>query len=93
MKRVLVHWEDSITPTSSWQWRSEAKFSIARIKTMGWLVEEAEQHLAVAGSVSVPDEDGDVQINGVIVIPRRCIIRIEPIQDGGVDTSERSSPT
>ena len=74
---VLVEWYDSLQPSQGWQWLEQVKpRDCVKIQTVGFLVRDNDDHVALAASLSLPDEDGDRQVSGLIIIPRKCITRI-----------------
>ena len=77
---AIVHWEDSRQPTSAWQFESEWKSQGAvQCYSVGWVIEDSDGLLGLAGSHAADGDDR--QINGVIQIPKRCIVERMEISD------------
>lgn len=85
----LVEWEDSSQPTPSWQWLHDVKARRpVRVRTIGWRIASDENSIALAVSLSDPDEDNDQQVSGVVRIPLRCIIRERILAPMGGDMTD-----
>lgn len=76
-KMVLVEWEDSTQPTSSWMWMSDIpdEQKIVKCKTVGWLIEDGKDVKTLALTIGDGDDKDICQANGIINIPTRCTIR------------------
>lgn len=74
---VMVEWVDSKQPSPQWQWLNgfEAP-EVSRMTSVGFLVQDTKTQISVALSLGAAASDGDVQINGVMQIPRRSILRM-----------------
>jgi hypothetical protein len=72
MDEVTVFWEDSKAFGNHWYSPEDIKdFEFETIRTRGFLVEENKRRVVVAQSLG---ESGDVC--NLILIPRRCIVKI-----------------
>lgn len=79
---VQVVWVDSLQPTSGWQWVDKIPVrNTSVIRTAGFVLRCNDDHIALVMSLSKPDEDGDQQANGCMVIPRRSVLMISELED------------
>ncbi len=78
---VLIEWEDSTQPVSHWQFADEAKPSIVRIASVGWLLKDGKKLKALAPNVGGLDGKVKAQVCGVISIPTRCVISIHDLRE------------
>lgn len=91
---VMILWEDSTRPTPAWQWVSQSRAQTpVRIRSVGWLIHDDDDAKTIVPNLSQPDDDGDRQMCGGMIIPTRAILRIEklncPFDDlGNVFTNE-----
>lgn len=82
---VLIEWEDSGQPSSSWQFLADfTEPEAVSCVSVGWLIHDGEDVKALAQNM------GDIgrasmQVSGVIRIPARCVVRTvsleEPVKD------------
>jgi hypothetical protein len=79
---VLIEWEDSSQPVSSWQFKDDVKAAAVHIASVGWLVVDKKSVKALAPNVGGLDGKVSAQVSGVISIPTRCIIKIVDIHEG-----------
>lgn len=76
MTLVLVLWDDSMQPTTGWCWLKDVpQRAAASIQTVGWVLRSNPNHIALTASLSLPDEDGEQQVCGVIIIPTCSILK------------------
>jgi hypothetical protein len=79
MKLVIVEWQDSRQPSSSWQWADEAENPEPVLcLTVGWLLRETEDALLVVQSLG-DVSGGRMQFGGGTEIARRQIIQLKEI--------------
>lgn len=79
---VLVEWEDSAQPVSSWQWiTAYTEPDIVTCASVGWLIHDGRDVKVVAPNLGHSDDQSAVQVSGVIRIPTRCVTRITPISE------------
>lgn len=73
---VMIEWEDSAQPIPNWSYLAsfEAPGTI-RCVSVGWLIRDDRQMLALAPNMGAIDDENSVQVSGVIQIPTRCVIR------------------
>ena len=72
---VMVEWEDSAQPISSWSYlASFSPSGTIRCASVGWLIRDDDQMKALAPNMGAIDEENSVQVSGVIQIPTRCVI-------------------
>ena len=75
---VLVEWEDSAQALPKWQWLDDIEEpSIVRCQSVGWLVHEDGRELRLA--VSLGGNDAEYQAAGIIAIPARSVLKVEPL--------------
>ncbi|QQP88769.1 hypothetical protein IGS68_22570 [Skermanella sp. TT6] len=88
---VLVEWEDSAQPVSSWQWITAYKEpDIVTCASVGWLIHDGADVKALAPNLGHSDEQRAVQVSGVIRIPTRCVTRIVSLTEMAAPTSSSS---
>lgn len=76
---VLIDWEDSARPYADWQFVEDIKEAKAvQCRTVGWLIQSGEV-MAVAANMGQRGDD-DVQVCGVIEIPKRAIIKMRTLE-------------
>ena len=81
---VLIEWEDSVQPQSSWQALADWKLSgVVVIASVGWLIKDGKRVKALAPNMGGIDGKTCVQVSGVIHIPTRCVIRITKLNENG----------
>ena len=69
---VMIEWEDSAQPISSWSYLSSfAAPGTVRCASVGWLIHDDEQMKVVAPNLGALDDENSVQVSGVIQIPAR----------------------
>lgn len=70
---VLVEWEDSARPISSWEWVESYKIpEIISCVSVGYLIAETDNALAIAPNIGDIGHDR-VQASGIIRIPRSAV--------------------
>ena len=79
---VLVEWEDSAQPVSSWSFLADFEADHAVLCTsVGWLIHDGEDVKALAPNMGGLRTNGSVQVSGVIRIPARCIVKVTPLDE------------
>lgn len=79
---VLIRWEDSAQPVPRWQHLSELSLpDVVECATVGWLIGDNDRVKVVAQSIGGINADDNVQASGVMAIPARCVISIEPLEE------------
>lgn len=77
MKMVLVEWLDAYTHDSGWKsLKSLRKQEPVLVRTVGFLVKEAADHITVAAS-HVPHDD---HADGDVIVPRGMVTAIHELQ-------------
>lgn len=77
MKRVEVVWEDARSLNDGWSPIEEIRAGkLARITTVGYLVQTDETRVVVCQSI------GEEHIQGSMVIPRTCVISFNELAVG-----------
>lgn len=79
---VLVEWLDSAQPIAPWQHLTNMEPpSAIRCVSVGWLVSDDGEVLAIAPNFGAIDDEDSVQISGVIQIPTRCVTHISEVKE------------
>lgn len=79
---VMIEWEDSAQPIPSWSYL--ASFDppgTIRCVSVGWLIRDDGQMMAVAPNMGAIDDENSVQVSGVIQIPTRCVLRTSRLSE------------
>ena len=78
---VLIEWQDSAQPTSSWRFlQSFQPEPAVRCVSVGWLIHDGEVK-ALAQNFGNLDDESSAQVSGVIHIPARCITQITMLDE------------
>jgi len=82
---TYIKWLDACSePTIEWTDMSACEFTLQEVESVGWVVSDEEDHVALAQNIHQDGpEDDDPRIAGVIVIPKVNIIsrvRVEPLE-------------
>ena len=79
--RAEIEWLDSRQPSSAWQFAEDFRpEGVARVRTLGFVLYENEEAIAIAQSVAYDGFRQPVtQISGVMTIPRCCVLEIKKI--------------
>ena len=72
MELIYVEWIDS-DASSTWQWKSNWVNRVTRAKSIGWVLSEDEDTLALTSSIAPNPRDGDIQTLGYLTIPKVAI--------------------
>lgn len=76
MKQVLIYWLDSYGVTTGWQDISNYKATELKIESLGIIIYEDEKVIALAHNYAEETELTPKQANGIMVIPKACILQI-----------------
>lgn len=76
---VLIEWEDSVQPSSAWQFVDDVKTTVVRVASTGWLIKDGRKVKVLAPNVGGLDGKVKAQVSGVIQIPTRCVIQIRDL--------------
>jgi hypothetical protein len=73
----VIEWVDSQQPEPGWRFLdADDSYSPILIRSVGSVIWQSNPEVVVlCSSLSMPDEDGDIQAMGVLRIPARAIIR------------------
>ena len=81
-KLVLVEWEDSSQPISSWRYLSDApELEVILCASVGWIVDQNERVLMVAPYIGDYKSGGGAQGSGFIRIPSSAVTRIAALEE------------
>jgi hypothetical protein len=79
---VMIEWEDSAQPISSWAYLASLDVTKAvRCVSVGWLIHDGDDVKALAPNMGNLNDESSVQVSGVIRIPTRCISRIVDLDE------------
>lgn len=78
-KVVYVEWLDSFGCTSSWQSLEDYSPVAPIMKTIGFIVYESKDLLSLANSIGDETEYTLEQANGIMTIPKNCIVQLKKI--------------
>lgn len=87
---VLIEWEDSAQPIGEWQWAEvydDYRSRVVLCRTTGWLMVDRDDVKVIAQTLGRQGGDGDPQVNGVMQIPARAVVRVVAL------TEEVSGPS
>ena len=89
---VMIEWEDSAQPIPAWSYLAsfEAPGTI-RCASVGWLICNDGQMLALAPNMGAIDDENSVQVSGVIQIPARCVLKLTRLREPSLTSSVRAS--
>lgn len=79
MDILIIEWEDSFNPSSGWQELKEFEPSRTICISVGILIYETDTTIFIAGSYAKETANTVEQVNGVMSIPKVCIIKRETI--------------
>lgn len=75
-KPILVEWEDSARPISSWEWVDQYEMpETVQCVSVGFLIAQTETALALAPNLGDVGRER-VQASGIIRVPRSAVRRI-----------------
>ena len=79
---VMVEWEDSAQPIPGWAYLGGLPEQTAvKCVSVGWLIQDGATVKAVAPNMGGIEQNGSVQVSGVIRLPARCIVRITKLRE------------
>lgn len=79
---VLIRWEDSRQPCGQWRFLSAMPVAKAvEVASVGWLVEDTSEIKVICQNIGDLGNPEKAQASGIMVIPSRCVIAIEPISE------------
>ena len=80
---VLIQWEDSRQPSSSWVRLSDlgSDHTPVLCASVGWMVRDTPEVKVICQNMGDIDCDDDMQVSGVMVIPTRCVLSVEKLEE------------
>jgi hypothetical protein len=78
-KIVTIKWQDSYGVETGWQDISEYKANLCIINSWGKVIYEDDKIISLAHNYADETENTCQQANGIMVIPKVCIIEITVI--------------
>ena len=89
---VIIRWQDSAQPLSSWQYLSALpRTRPIECATVGWLLKDDDDIKVICQSVGDLDNPKNAQASGIMTIPARCVISIEILTEEVAFTSAPGS--
>lgn len=73
---VLIIWQDSYGVLSGWQEISDYSAGELNIESVGFVIYENDKVIALAHNYAKETDNTPRQANGIMVIPKACIIKI-----------------
>ena|SRR3990167_10087770 len=79
---VMIQWEDSAQPISSWSYLSDFEPKpVIRCASVGWLIHDGEDVKSLAPNMGGLENENNMQVSGIIQIPARCIISVHNLEE------------
>lgn len=79
---VMVEWEDSAQPIPAWSYLASFDATgIIRCASVGWLIRDDDDMMAIAPNMGALDDENSVQVSGVIQIPARCVTKLTRLRE------------
>lgn len=75
-----VEWADSFGVESGWQNPVGRKPNIVVTKSIGWVVFEDKNVLSISGNYAKECDETIEQVNGIMNIPKKCILKRKRIK-------------
>ena len=73
---VMIEWEDSVQPSSEWQFLAQIGEQEAVIcRSVGWLIKDTARVKVLAPNFGGLQDAGNLQVSGRIVIPTSAVRR------------------
>lgn len=89
---VIITWEDSRQPVPSWTRLTELPDGRpVQCATVGWLLRNGDDAKVIAQSMGDIDSEEHVQASGIMVIPARCVIKVEMLVEECASTTSSST--
>ena len=89
---VLIRWQDSTQPLSSWQFLSALpRTRPLECATVGWLLKDDEEVKVICQSVGDIENPKNAQASGIMTIPTRCVLSMEKLTEEDVPISSSAS--
>lgn len=79
LKAVFIEWEDSYGCSSTWQGLENYSHDILKISSIGFIIKEDENLISISGNYAPETDNTKQQANGIITIPKKCIVSMKPI--------------
>jgi len=76
---MYVEWIDSFGCTSQWQSLEDYSPILPIMKTIGFIVYESKDLISLANSIGDDTEHTLEQANGIMNIPRKCIVKLKEL--------------
>lgn len=75
---AFIEWEDSLGCPQGWQSFEDALTSCVIIQSVGWVLRESKESVTLVPHVGSVDGNAN-QGQGIMTIPKRCILKREAI--------------
>jgi hypothetical protein len=80
---VIIRWQDSRQPCGHWRHLSALpETSPVEVATVGWLLKNTAEVKVVCQNIGDLDHPDKAQASGIMTIPTRCVLSIEPLTEG-----------
>lgn len=77
---VLVEWEDSARPISSWEWVENYELpKIVKCISVGYLIADSKRAIALAPNLGDIEQD-QIQASGILRVPRSAVRLIRDLE-------------
>ena len=75
-KILMIEWEDSYGVESGWRDISNYSATVLIIKSIGKVIYEDDKIISLAHNFADETENTPMQANGIMVIPKACIVNV-----------------
>ena len=84
---VMIEWEDSRQPSSSWRRLADlTNGGAVRCVSVGWLLQDGKVKVLAPNMGDV--EAGEaMQVSGVVEIPERCVVKVSKLKEPKITSS------
>lgn len=70
-----IEWEDSQAVSTGWHSLEDLELDTPIMKSIGWIVSETTEFVALCANIGEATRTSDLQGNGIMLIPQRCIVK------------------
>lgn len=71
---TIMEWVDSSGVQSGWQFLEDFQTELVHVTSVGFVIKETDEFIALAQNYGVETTNSPEQINGVITIPKAAIL-------------------
>ena len=80
MEAVKIEWVDSSGVQGGWQFLDDFNTELVRVTSVGFIVEETDDLIALSSNYAESTINSPEQVNGVMTIPKCAIISISSLE-------------